>query len=81
MSELPAPKVRTQQVIALAEEVARQPLPLRTRIVLPTILLLVGLAAFWFGLRDDGANRSPILPSTPTTVVNVETSVVFTAPP
>ncbi len=81
MSELPAPKVRTQQVIALAEEVARQPLPLRTRILLPTILLLVGIAAFWFGLRDDGANQSPIPPTTPTTVFNVETSVVFTAPP
>lgn len=81
MSELPAPKARTQQLIALAEEVARQPLPLRTRIVLPAILLIVGIGAFWFGLRDDSADPNPSTPSTPSTLSGVETSVVFTAPP
>lgn len=81
MSELPAPKVRTEQLIALAEAVSRQPLPLRTRILLPAILLVIGVGAFWFGLRDDDTNQSPETPSTPATGVVVETSVVFTAPP
>mgnify|MGYP003514894974 CR=1 FL=1 len=81
MSELPAPRVRTEKLIALAEEVARQPLPLHTRIVLPAILLVVGIAAFWFGFRDTSDEPPPATPISATTVPAVETSVVFTAPP
>lgn len=73
--------MRTEKLIALAEEVARQPLPLRTRIVLPAILLVVGIAAFWFGFRDTGEDPPPGTPISATTVPVVETSVVFTAPP
>ena len=80
MSELPPPKVRTEKIIALAEEVARQPLPLRTRILLPAILLVVGVGAFWFGLRDNN-NPAPKSPTATTTVGEIPTSVVFTAPP
>ncbi len=81
MSELPLPGERTKQIIALAEEVARQPLPLRTRILLPAILLVLGIGAFWFGLRDDDANPAPESPTSTTTVGEIPTSVVFTAPP
>lgn len=84
MSDLPPPKVRTEKIIALAETVAKQPLPLRTRILIPTILLLVGIGAFWFGLRDDGSgddNPAPPPPTETTTVGEIPTSVVFTAPP
>jgi len=42
---------------------------------------VIGVGAFWFGLRDDDTNQSPETPSTPATGVVVETSVVFTAPP
>jgi len=81
LSELPAPGERTRQLIALAEGVAKQPLPLRTRIVLPAILLVIGVAAFWFGFRDVGEDPPPGTPISTTTVPVVETSVVFTAPP
>ena len=81
MSELPVPGARTKQIIALAEEVARQPLPLRTRILLPAILLLVGIGAFWFGFRDDNTDPAPPSPVLTTTIGEIPTSVVFTAPP
>ncbi len=85
MSELPPPKLRTEKVIALAEEVARQPLPLRTRILLPAILLVLGVGAFWFGLRDNGSGNgndpAPPSPAEITTIGEIPTSVVFTAPP
>ncbi len=81
MSELPVPGARTKQIIALAEEVARQPLPLRTRIVLPAILLVVGFGAFWFGLRDENTDPAPPAPVATTTVGEIPTSVVFTASP
>ena len=73
--------MRTEKIIALAEEVARQPLPLRTRILLPAILLVVGVGAFWFGLRDSNTDQGPPGPSGTTTVGEIPTSVVFTAPP
>ena len=81
MSTLPPPKVRTEKLIELAEKVARQPLPLRTRILLPAILLVVGVGAFWFGVRD--TKEDPLPNPAPTTTIStvVETSVVFTAPP
>lgn len=81
MSELPLPGERTKQVIALADKVARQPLPLRTRILLPTILLVVGIGAFWFGLRDDNSEPGQPTPTTAVPVTEIPTSVVFTAPP
>ena len=81
MSELPLPGERTKQVIALADKVARQPLPLRTRSLLPAILLIVGIGAFWFGLRDDKSDPGVPTPATGDTVTEVPTSVVFTAPP
>lgn len=81
MSTLPPPKVRTEKVIALAEKVARQPLPLQTRILLPAILLVVGVAAFWLGLRDKEENPSPNPAPTTTISTVVETSVVFTSSP
>ncbi len=73
--------MRTEKIIALAEEVARQPLPLRTRILLPAILLVVGIGAFWFGLRDDDQNPAPPAPTETTVFGEIPTSVVFTAPP
>ena len=81
MSELPLPGERTKQVIALAEKVARQPLPLHTRILLPAILLIVGVGAFWFSLRDNKSDPGVPTPATADTVTEVPTSVVFTAPP
>lgn len=81
MRELPLPGERTKQVIALADKVARQPLPLRTRILLPAILLIIGIGAFWFGLRDDQADPGTPTPTTAATVTEIPTSVVFTAPP
>ncbi|MEQ1874894.1 MAG: hypothetical protein ABL953_14360 [Ilumatobacteraceae bacterium] len=81
MSTLPPPKVRTEKLIELAEKVARQPLPLQTRILLPTILLVVGVAAFWLGLRDREEDPAPS-PSPTTTISSVvETSIVITSPP
>lgn len=70
MSELPAPRARTEKLIAIAEEVASRPLPLQARILVPAILLLAGIGAFWYGLRDDEADQGP----TPATTV-------VTAPP
>jgi hypothetical protein len=81
LSTLPPPKVRTEQLIELAEKVARQPLPLQTRILLPLILLVIGVGAFWFGLRDTEKDPLPTSPSSTTITAVVETSVVFTAPP
>ena len=78
MSELPSPRVRTEKLIAIAEEVASRPLPLQARILLPTILLIVGIGAFWFGFRDDGDDQGP---SPTTTLGGFPTSVVVTTPP
>jgi hypothetical protein len=51
LTEEPDPRVRTEKLIALADEVANRPLPRQTRILLPAILVIVGIGAFWFGFR------------------------------
>ena len=85
MTELPTPRVRTEKLIALADEVANRPLPLQTRILLPAILTIIGIGAFWFGFRDDGSGNDPepgpSSPSTTSILTDSATSVVFTAPP
>ena len=76
--------MRTEKLIALADEVANRPLPLQTRILLPAILVIVGIGAFWFGFRDDGSGNDkepgPTSPA-PTTVGETATSVVVITPP
>ncbi len=81
MTELPAPRVRTEKLIALADEVANRPLPLQTRILLPAILAIVGIGAFWFGFRDDSNQPGPTSPLVPTTVSATAASAVVTTPP
>ena len=73
--------MRTEKLIALAEEVANRPLPLQTRVLLPAILTIVGIGAFWLGFRDDDKEPGPPALSTVTTPIQTTTSSAVATPP